>query len=643
MAVPVIAQVDSTAVDTSKTGIQMNSNIEFQADSAAVEDKKKQKEPGQVTPWKEQVVGSSVTVATDSLLRWQIWPSWGDFYAYRRDAISFRQGTVGRVDAFHIAGYEPSEQQVEMEGLILNDPITGLPNYNFVPHHKLEAVTEHYLGTLNSEIKLRDYYLTKPISYLIYDEAQGDYRNLEFLVSQNFSESTNAEISFWDRRGGGYYPNNSVTGSQAFAKVYHHLNERLLIRAIYLRNQMERDEPFGYVVNDPLAFTFDEFGSVPVNSSANSEVVRTDFIAGIYQRKDSSESEEAGFELSLTNLSNKLIFSSDTLDQQVRTLNTKVFKRIEVGRLSIKGDLRFRHNTAAAESPVSNKNWIDVNSEVYLGFSLSSQFLIYGNGQLHYRNDENVGYETTAGLQVAISGKTDLKIAVSSFSRIPTIQSLYWNEGTYEGASDLENERGISLTGNFDYQLTPKLTFGLSGRVRSGEDNIFIIPDSTFINGGAFVMGNVSAYGRFENHRFAFETSGVLQQPQYEQEEPGQVSVNQQDQIIWFRNSGFIKGYVFDRASYIKVGLRSLFSPFYYSARTFNTELGYWQGNSSYLEIAPFFRLDAEISARVRGIMVVMRWENALDGIGQAGYFEAAGYPMPPRRLIVGIRAQFRN
>jgi len=59
--------------------------------------------------------------------------------------------------------------------------------------------------------------------------------------------------------------------------------------------------------------------------------------------------------------------------------------------------------------------------------------------------------------------------------------------------------------------------------------------------------------------------------------------------------------------------------------------------------VPAFFRLDAELSARVRAIMVVIRWENALDGLGQAGYFETASFPMPPRRLIVGIRAQFRN
>ena len=97
------------------------------------------------------------------------------------------------------------------------------------------------------------------------------------------------------------------------------------------------------------------------------------------------------------------------------------------------------------------------------------------------------------------------------------------------------------------------------------------------------------------------------------------------------------------------MGIKTLTSPFNYQSKFYNTELAYWQSNSLSFDgsrqdfIPAFFRLDAELSARVRAIMVVLRYENALDGVGQAGYFEASAYPMPPRRLVVGIRAQFRN
>ncbi|HBQ61177.1 MAG TPA: hypothetical protein DD671_16545, partial [Balneolaceae bacterium] len=100
---PLFAQVaDSAAVDTSRT--QM---IEEPAESSLRESSistQKEEEPdlGKITPWTEQIEIGSTQITNDSLLRWQIWPNWGDFYAYRKDAISFRQGTIGRVDAYHI-------------------------------------------------------------------------------------------------------------------------------------------------------------------------------------------------------------------------------------------------------------------------------------------------------------------------------------------------------------------------------------------------------------------------------------------------------------------------------------------------------------------------------------------------------------
>ena len=92
------------------------------------------------------------------------------------------------------------------------------------------------------------------------------------------------------------------------------------------------------------------------------------------------------------------------------------------------------------------------------------------------------------------------------------------------------------------------------------------------------------------------------------------------------------------------MGILTTFSPLTYRSRLFNTELQFWENAAlDEVEIPAFFRMDAELSARLRSMMILIRWENTLDGFGQAGYFEAATLPMPGRRLIVGIRAQFRN
>lgn len=642
LALPLSAQVvDSVATDSSS--VQLADSVVTSPRDTLKKPEKKKQEPGQISPWKEQAGIGTTQITNDSLLRWQILPNWGDYYAYRKDVISFRQGTIGRVDAFDIGGYTPIEQTVEMEGLVLNHPLTGLPDYNLVPHRKIKKVYEAYQGHLETKIQLRDFYVVKPISYLNYDEAGGDYRNLEFLVSQNFSEATNLEISYWDRKGGGYYPNNGVSGSQAFARVYHHLNDKFLLRAMYLRNQMDRNESFGYVVGDPLAFTFDEFTSIPNKASANSKSTRWDLVTGIYQRADSSSSEIGGLEFSITKNKRDLFFAPDTLNHHLRSLNGRAFRFFEMGKFRINADLRFSHHSALENTPVSVSSWVDLKGEAKVKYQFLPKASIFAGAIYHQRGGDGFGSEIFAGLTTSLFDRISFNTTAALYDRIPSIQSLYWNQGNYEGNSGLLNESGMSITGKLTLDVSKKIKLGGSGRIKFGENATFITPDSSFANSGSFTGISASAFGRFENHRFEFETSGVLRQNRYDQPDTPLAALNHLDYMVWIRNSGFIKGYVFDRAAYLKLGVKTLVSPFYYSSRTYNTELDYWQGNSQYQQIPSFFRLDAELSARVRGIMVVMRWENALDGLGQAGYFEAAGFPMPPRRLIVGIRAQFRN
>lgn len=639
-------QVLGQVVDTLKVAEPADS-ISVLSDTTAVQDTTlNTPEPEQldpVIPWKEKFSTRANIITTDSLLRWQIWPNWGDHQAYRDDVISFRQGTIGRVDAYHINGYQPYEQDIYLDGLAINDPVTGLPNYNLIPHRKIDKAVEYYGGTYRSDIRIRDFYLLKPRSYLIYDEAGGAYRNLEFLVSRNFSQSTNIELSYWDRRGGEYFPNSNVKGNQITGRLYHHMGEKYLLRAMYLRNQYDRGEPFGYIIGNPAEFPFDEFRSQPRNSSANSEISRWDFITGIYHRRDTSAVENAGLEVSYSKSSKDLFFVIDTLTQNVRRFSPRIFKKIELGRLDLGLEGNAEFHSADEKTSLSVTDWSIYNASANAGFDLSDRVSLFGNAEVTYDSNENSGYETVLGMKIGIMNWAKLKLSGSGFSHIPTIQAQFWDGSGYTGNAGLENELGYSATG--DLQIIPgsKLKFGLKGRYKISENSVWISSDSTFMNSPEFDQMTGTFYGNYENRLFEFSSSGTIQQFTYTETDPLNSSINAQDQILWVRNSAFVKGYVFDRAAYLKMGFKTLLSPLAYAARTYNTELGIWQGNSVEQDIPPFFRLDAELSARIRGIMVVMRWENALDGFGQAGYFEAAGFPMPPRRLLVGIRAQFRN
>ncbi len=632
--------IDSVAIDFVQVDSVLKSSIKSRPSLKPVVEVK---QPEQIVPWQQFRSFGMKSITNDSLLRWQIWPNWGEFYAYQKDVISFRQGTTGRFDAFQISGFNPYEQSLSLEGIDLSNPITGLVNYNYIPHHKIESVYEQKSDRYNSEIELKKYYIVEPISFLNYDEAKYNYRNLEFMVSQNLSERTNIELSFWDRRDGDNYPRNDVIGNQMIAKGYHYLNQNVQIRSIYLRNQFTNQESFGYIVTDPQTFIFDRFSSSANVRSAESETSRRDWITGIYHRVDSSSVEDAGLEITLTKNEFDLPFTADTLNWDLRNYSANAFKIIQRDAFSLKLEAGIGTHSFKENENISKSGWSDFNLSSEILINATPNLDLIGRGSLIQRSDGFTGTEIGAAVNMLLGEKIQLTIDGALFTRMPSIQELYWSSANFNGNPTLENETGISLFGGLDVSIGSFISIGASGRVKQSKNDALLSSDSTFVNIGKVSSLSGTVFGNFENHRFEFESSATVDAFGDINTANSVSPIDYNEQKIWIRNNAFIKGYAFDRAAFVKLGVRTTFSPFQYGSKFFNTELQYWQANSSEIDIPAFFRLDAEISARVRSIMVVMRWENALDGVGQLGYFEAATFPMPARRFIVGIRAQFRN
>tara|TARA_R110002096_G_scaffold406782_3_gene605143 strand:- start:5527 stop:7428 length:1902 start_codon:yes stop_codon:yes gene_type:complete len=631
---------DSLKVDTLRTTTTPDSVLPSK--NKSILPKKEEKVIKRVSPWIKQSDSFSDVITNDSLLRWQIWPNWGDFYAYRKDVLSYRQGTIGRVDAFSINGYDMHEQNVFFDEVGLNNPITGAINYNFIPHHKIKSVSETYSGNLKSEITSKDYYITKPISYLNYDESSAGYRNLEFMLAQNTSPTTNVELSFWDRREEGYYSRSGVQGSQVFGKIYHHLGDKFQIQGMYLRNQFENEEPFGYVVSDPTFFSFDEFTAQSNESSAKAEHLRTDMKIGIYERADSSSTEAGGLVFTKTRNDYNLSFSLDTLFWDLSEHRAQAFKSINIGSLRLKGEFGAYITSTSDSSTIAKKDWggsvVSLSSQFTFSKYLSAKLF----GGLERRNDKQSSNDISAGILFNASF-LDGKIIASKESRMPSIQSMYWGGRNYFGNPVLNNEQVQSIYGDLNITLGEKFEIGISGRYKKTEDAILLSQFKTFVNGGDIELLNGTIFGQYHSQSLEIESSATTEYALNESYIVGVDSLNARGNKLSIRNSIFLKKYAFDKAAFIKMGVRTLFSPFYFESQKYNTELSYWQYNSLEQQTPSFFRLDVEISARVRSMMVLIRWENALDGVGQAGYFESASYPMSPRRLLVGIRAQFRN
>ena len=644
------ASLFSQAADSTKTdSVKVTDKVVKTRNDSVLTSQKKKIEVKVVNPWKDRKPLFYNTITNDSLLRWNIYPNWGDFYAYQNNVISYRQGTIGRTDAFNINGFDQYEQKLWLDDIYLNDPITGLINYNYVPHHKIGELQETYRSSLNSYINIRDYYINEPISYLNFDEASNDYRNLEFLVAQNTAPGTNIELSYWDRRDGGFYPNSTAEGSQIMARIYHHLGDKYQIQGLILRNDFNNDESGGYVVNSPITFGFGEFTSTPRSSSGSSEILRNDIKVGIYQRANTVANESAGLVFSRTKNDRIVRINADTLRGEFITHRAKLFKNVQSKLFSIRGDITANYTDRKSGSTINLNSWSAVEGKLSAQFKFSDQFRLLGAGSFNTRDTQHSGSEFSAGLSVGTPDKLNFKLIASEENKIPTIQTLYWSSRNYSGNNDLKNEKNSSLTGEINLPFGSHWKIGASGRMKFSSDLVVLNSDSTFSNANSQDLLFGSGYISFANDKFELESSAAYERSLTQDLQPNEISLNFRDTKLWIRNSIFYKTYAFDKATFLKMGVRSLLSPFNYQSQFYNTELNYWQTNSLTSDgsqqafVPAFFRLDAELSARVRAIMIVIRWENALDGLGQAGYFEASSFPMPPRRLIVGIRAQFRN
>src|SRR5699024_8421548 len=149
----------------------------------------------------------------------------------------------------------PRYQKLFWENVPMNDPVTGMANWSYMPFHKLKRVYENNLGTVHrTTFDLKEYYLNKPLTKLKYTQSNYDTRGLEFMASYNFGRKTNAELSYWNRRGGGEYPDSKVTGNQVYGRITHILDHHQEVKLNLMSTKYSNEMPFGYDIPDPFTY-----------------------------------------------------------------------------------------------------------------------------------------------------------------------------------------------------------------------------------------------------------------------------------------------------------------------------------------------------------------------------------------------------
>lgn len=633
---------DTTVIDTLFRFPLNLSEIQVITDRPVAEEK----ELFKVNPWEFQAPLGAERTATDSTLRWQYWSDWT--YKLNREpgVISYRLGTNIRSNAVQRYAHEPRHQELYWEDISLNDPVSGNVNWELIPQNKIADFYTDDLGTVyESRFYHHQYYINKPLSRLIYSESKFNYRNLEFEVSHNLSQRTNVELSYWDRRSGGEYSNSEITGRQIYLKASHHLDQNKYLKLNYITNNYDIGQPFGYNMSDLATFSFDRYSTSANQSSATTKRKNNILTLNYYQRNTDSTQTEDNFRLGLYHKSDErlLTLPVDSTGYSLSTVGVNARKWWQWGGLQLetgaKADYSF--NKTPENRSFLTDDWGTIKADGSVLFGFIPFIDLMGDAELQMRSDGFQSYQINAEAEVSI-GKFSFTGGASSGAVIPTPQQLYWNSDRFAGNDALQNEKVQDVRGSLNYNFNPDTKIGIRAQHKEITDGI-MVADSLFINTDNYASQSATAFFEWDLKHFEFEGSAVFHRFTDSFLSPNGSIPMLSKERIWVKGSAYWKGYLFDRATYVKAGVSGMAAPFRYQADHYNPELNYWQSVSNDQQLPMFNRLDVDISARVRSIMFILRWENVLDDVSQLGYFETAQYPMSQRRFIFSVRALFRN
>lgn len=588
-------------------------------------------------------VGFQVT-ETDSTLRWVQILSLFDRYYERPGAVVYRTGVTGRKDAMELHTYETGDLKVEMEGLRMNSLFSGQVNWNRIPTHKVAEVEESDFGGDHlSRIRLRDHYLVQPRTYLNFDESKHDYRSLEFSFAQNLRKTTNLELSFWDRRDGIGYRRHKMNGSQIVARVYHQLNEQWLLRGGVIRNSRETEEPFGFVISDPSLFAFNRFTATPIESSASSESSTGDLYLQAHYRRNRDSGVSTLFGLHRQTELWSLTSSADSIATDFNKLEFFARQNLDFGRIRFEGDTRLFTISEHNQQNLTEKRWFGTALNLTAETVFHSRLFLTLLGSAAYMNDARNSAETSGRLRYRFSDRSSVSLFGGQQSTAPDIQATYWISNSYMGNSDLKSQLSLYAGTDGEFQLSSLLFTGFRSDIRQRREQIFINGEGQFVSADPFTAYSATTWIGLNAPRFEGMVSGTyLTYSTTSDDEMNRLLSGAGDRI-WLKGSFHWKNYLFDKATFVKAGVSGHFSPNPFRTADYIVPLNRWQHAANEWINPSYYRLDVDISARIRWMMVLLKWENVLSGMGQIGYFETTGYPMSERRFRFAIRVLFTN
>ncbi len=589
-------------------------------------------------------------VLNDSLLRWEMLQNTNEWQFRQPGRITYRLGMIGRNDVALVEGHDPRHQRSFWGPVSVADRITGMTNPNRLPHYRFESFREHSRGIhYDSRYEMRRFYVTRPLTQVTLEQSGDEYRSAEGFLTQNITRELNLEAGYWGKLEEPGYPRNFMLGRKAWGGANYHLSDRYMVRSMLLYNGLQMDEPNGFVMDDMFTYPFQPFNATANEADANSSVRNTMLKTSLYHRPDTTQDVNAQV-TAYGDRNRRFYYSSDdTTFYSIRTgglaarYHEELFNDFDI---DLEASLEYSNIASGSNRSMGEESWLKAEARHRWELPLFSWFKLDGWGEWAYRSDGFNAGNIGAGVTLPLNRWVKLDGAAAFGEHMPTPQQLYWiseNEEGVEGNPDLGNEEHRRAEGGIT--LFPEFRFQMRGdaQVKQIRDPVLINNEYEFQQTGFYESWSGTGKMGYYGENLTSEASLTSQFYYTTDADPVLQQLSESGMRAWGRFSTHYQNYIFDRAAYFKGGFITWISPGNYQTGTYRPEMDYWDPHSFEQEIPPFVRLDVELSARVRNVIVRLRYENVLDEVVQPGYFEQALHPMNERRFRFGLQWILRN
>jgi hypothetical protein len=623
-------------VEFDSTAVRLN----VTSDSLQSDSKPADKRPDfAIYPVKMPRIPGVSVILTDSTIRWRQWLEYQEYLVDRPGTIPFRLGAMGRTDLLVQSGLLGSQFEFRLEGMDWRNPVSGHSRMGDIPMERLGVVSEREQGgRIIHEAELFSIYSPKPITRVSYIQTAYELRNTDARVSRMINHNSGFDLIYQGKNNASEFRRMGTESRQAGVRYFRHLNEKWYGQALVLYTGSEHEESDGYQLPSLVDFNFSRFFANPTRQTAQSRLRSTQAMISLSRVVSDSE-------LKLNQTQTRFIayydrfkrgFTDTDIDfgYDVHQVHAGAEHSQTLGFVSLHGSAKAYTSFTGGLTDLSINNWSGYRAEANATIDLIPGVTFPAGVRLDGRSDGHQTIGLDAGVVwsplnlISISGNYALG------SQMPEIGTKYATKYV-SSADELQSTNYQRMrVGLRIGSESSGLMAHFEGNLTSYNNYTVLSPDRQYFQNDGVEFLSASAGMSWNHPNWEVATVGVL----LDQNASGstETTLMNVSSLHW-------KGYVLSNASYIRAGITGTTSFLSMKTPQFHAVIDNWGFQTSYDAIPAYSRVDLDLSARVRSLIFMFKYENVLQNVGQAGYYETAPYPMPSRRFRFGLRVVFIN